>query len=245
MMMGNFKGRRVAITAGAVAVVVILVVGFVAKHWLLEEWNIHRLRTGDVEAKKTALQWMTENGEEDSFLAISEFEFTRSPTALIVRDLTAEERPFDQRMEPAASKWAKDFFSGPGQEFQKGGLYCGKAIVKIRERLGAKRLEILLLNILNRKSSNARMRAYMARSVILKRLVDLGPDAESQAILVLRDSLTDPDLFVRAGAAYGLADARDGAKEIVNALEAMGNDQEPIVREAAEYAVKKIRGEPR
>jgi HEAT repeat protein len=54
------------------------------------------------------------------------------------------------------------------------------------------------------------------------------------------EALRDPDATVQMGAAYALADIGPDAREATPALQAALKDRDKGVREAADFALKKI-----
>lgn len=66
------RGRRVAIAAAVLGLATLAATGFILRERVLEEWNIHRFRTGDDRSKQAALEWMGEHGREASWISLAE-----------------------------------------------------------------------------------------------------------------------------------------------------------------------------
>ncbi len=85
------------------------------------------------------------------------------------------------------------------------------------------------------------MRVYYSRALIARSdSYGLGQEAKDLAFRCLVDSLSDPDPFCRAGAAYGLAGCGDRANEAVPALQSHQGDADEIVRDAVDHALGEI-----
>ncbi len=117
---------------------------------------------------------------------------------------------------------------------------------RVRDRRSAPEgLAAICREILTSKGASARIKVYFARGYF-SGSVEVGPglnlhDAARQRLV---EALADPDWIARAGACYGLAESGEGAREAA-AIEPLRQDPDEVVREAAEYALKKIRGEAR
>ncbi len=61
------RGKSIAISTVAVGVVVLVAAGFAAKDWIVEEWWIHKLQTGDVDEQTHAAKRL---GELESIRAV-------------------------------------------------------------------------------------------------------------------------------------------------------------------------------
>jgi hypothetical protein len=119
-----------------------------------------------------------------------------------------------------------------------------KVTDRIRERLGQERISALCSQVLMRDSGSPRIRVYIAKNMIFyESLLAPGPGAIDLAIRRLGESLNDPDPLVRAGSAYGLAEAGTEKRAVaLSSLQALRNDRDPLVREAFEFAIKKLQG---
>jgi hypothetical protein len=79
------------------------------------------------------------------------------------------------------------------------------------------------------KGWNPRERTVAARlAILMGNELGMGPDAADLGVACLREFLADSDPFVRAGAAYGLADAGPRAAAEIVRLRALTTDPDEV-----------------
>jgi HEAT repeat protein len=66
------KGKRITVVAVVLGLAAIAGTAFALHERIIEEWHIHRLRSGGDTVRDEQFSWMAEHGEEASWLALAE-----------------------------------------------------------------------------------------------------------------------------------------------------------------------------
>ncbi len=75
--MESSRGRRAAMATAVLAFATIAAAAITQKDFILEKWQLHRFRSGDEDARISALRWIGEHGDERSMLSIEEHYITK------------------------------------------------------------------------------------------------------------------------------------------------------------------------
>jgi len=229
------RGRRAAVIAGAGASLVLVASATAFRDPLLEEWHLHRFRTGGEEARKSALAWMADHGAVKSWRAILESQIAGFPEILLIQRLSKGLVQAD--FAPAAlSRFegrARGWIASSGNQAR-----LADAEKAIRERIGEAPWTRTAEKFMLDGEVSPRLRVFMARMCMI-RIED--QELRTATLRILRTALADPDPYVRAGAAYGLADAGPRGRDSLSAIEALEADPDEVVREAAEISAARLR----
>ena len=111
----------------------------------------------------------------------------------------------------------------------------------LMERFGKEGSERIWREILTGSEASTGLKVHFARGYLLGFLeVGPGPELHDGVRRRLLAALADVNPLARAGACYGFAEC--SAREAIPAIEPLLGDLDDVVREAATYAVGKLRG---
>jgi HEAT repeat protein len=235
--MNRPRGRRIA-TVAALGIGVMTAAGFASRQWINEKWQIYRLQSGDEKAKKAAIQWMSWYGGEESFLAL--LRLTYDSMVLLICDMRKEVVNFDHAaLNHLLTIRPKDrpMFFG-----EKLAASTKEAMGMMRERMGPERIAAIAMKVLEKRVQvTPGLAIWMARGIVINDQGNRPAGILDLAVRRLQEGLSDSDPIVRAGAAYGLADAGSQAGQgAIKAIKPLLDDPDPLVHEAALHAINRL-----